>query len=109
MHHLSVNLRASLKLDHGQRGLHESLALVCRSADGKRSSLSCNPDTSPELIQMLRASGRPHVAVALVNQNLPFMAHDAEVAGDYFDLVFYYPGYTTTLFSTPKLAVTIPH
>jgi hypothetical protein len=42
--------------------------------DAQRLSLSCNPDTGPELLRMLRASGRPHVAVAVINRNLPYMA-----------------------------------
>ncbi|MBI3171653.1 MAG: acetyl-CoA hydrolase, partial [Hydrocarboniphaga effusa] len=73
-----------------------------------RYSLSCNPDTGPELVERLKASDRPHVTVALVNQNLPYMVNDAEVAGDYFDIVVDHPRYSTTLFSTPKLAVTTP-
>lgn len=79
---------------------------------GTRYSLSCNPDTSPELISMLRtaeAAGERKVAVvALVNQNLPYMENDAEVGADVFDFVIDHPRYTTTLFSTPKLAVATP-
>lgn len=73
-----------------------------------RYSLSSNPDTAPELVELLKASGRPHVTVALVNQNLPYMVNDAEVAADFFDIVVDHPRYSTTLFSTPKLAVTTP-
>ena len=81
-------------------------------AQGTRYSLSCNPDTSPELIEMLRAAEargeRKSVVVGLVNQNLPYMENDAEVSADLFDLIVDHPRYTTTLFSTPKLAVTTP-
>lgn len=82
------------------------------AALGARYSLSCNPDTSPELIQMLRAAEargeRKSVVVGLVNQNLPYMENDAEVPAELFDLIVDHPRYTTTLFSTPKLAVTTP-
>ncbi|HZP14069.1 MAG TPA: acetyl-CoA hydrolase/transferase C-terminal domain-containing protein [Nevskiaceae bacterium] len=92
------------------QGCNVAAQLVCKreTRDGVRYSLSCNPDTSPELIELLRASGRPHVTVALVNQKLPFMGNDAEVGADYFDVVVDSPRYETTLFSTPKLALTTP-
>ena len=72
---------------------------------GARYSLSCNPDTSPELIRLMRAAGKPCAVVALVNQNLPYMARDAEFGPEEFDFIIEHPRYTTTLFSTPKLAV----
>lgn len=79
---------------------------------GTRYSLSCNPDTSPELIEMLRAaeaSGeRKVVAVGVVNQNLPYMENDAEVAPAMFDCIVDHARYSTTLFSTPKTAVATP-
>lgn len=82
------------------------------TALGTRYSLSCNPDTSPELMEMLRAAQaageRKTVVVAVVNQNLPYMENDAEVWAELFDLVVDHARYTTTLFSTPKLAVTTP-
>lgn len=89
------------------QGCNVSAQLICRREDaaGLRYSLSCNPDTSPELATLLRASGRPHVLLGLVNQNLPYLANDAEVQPDWFDLVVDHPRYQTTLFSTPKLAV----
>lgn len=92
------------------QGCNVAAQLVCKreDADGVRYSLSCNPDTGPELIALARNSGRPFVAVALVNQQLPFMSHDAEVGPEAFDLVVDHPRYSTTLFSTPKLAVTTP-
>ncbi len=92
------------------QGCNVAAQLICRreTTDGLRYSLSCNPDTGPELIELLRASGRPHAVIGLVNQNLPYMANDAEVEPALFDLVIDAPRYTTTLFSTPKLAVATP-
>lgn len=92
------------------QGCNVAAQIVCKrdTAQGARYSLSCNPDTGPELIELARASGRPFAVVGLVNQNLPFMAHDAEVGPEAFDYVVDHPRYSTTLFSTPKLAVTTP-
>jgi acyl-CoA hydrolase len=88
--------------------------MICkREVDGQtRYSLSCNPDTAPELVAMLRAAAargeRRAAVVGLVNQNLRYMANDAEVAPEYFDLVVDHPRYTRTLFSTPKQPVVTP-
>ena len=77
-----------------------------RIVDGAvRYSLSSNPDTGMEVVERLRLAGRPHVVVALVNPQLPYLAGDAEVPGDYFDVVVDAPRYSHTLFSTPKLPV----
>jgi acyl-CoA hydrolase len=104
-HYISSNYTHAAR-DVFAQGCNVAAQIVCKSAaDGARYSLSCNPDTSPELVGLLRASGRPHVAVALVNQNLPFMGNDAAVDASFFDVVVDHPRYTTELFSTPKLAV----
>ncbi|WP_028081162.1 acetyl-CoA hydrolase/transferase C-terminal domain-containing protein [Solimonas soli] len=82
--------------------------MICRrdTPQGPRYSLSCNPDTGPEVIRRLEALGRPHVVVGVVNQALPYFGHDAEVAPDYFDCIVEHPRYTAPLFSTPKMPVT---
>lgn len=92
------------------QGCNVAAQLICKRGEGTalRYSLACNPDTGPELVEMLRASGRPHAVVGLVNQNLPYMANDAEVEPALFDYVIDAPRYTSTLFSTPKLAVATP-
>lgn len=92
------------------QGCNVAAQIICKreTPTGLRYSLSCNPDTGPELIEMMRASGEPHAVVGLVNQNLPYMAHDAEIEPGLFDFVVDAPQYTTPLFSTPKMAVTTP-
>ena len=92
------------------QGCNVAAQLICKreTAEGLRYSLSCNPDTGPELVELLKASGRPHMVVGQVNQNLPYMAHDAEVSPELFDVVIDAPRYSTKLFSTPKLGVTTP-
>jgi acyl-CoA hydrolase len=93
------------------QGCNVAAQMICRreTPQGLRYSLSCNPDTGPELVTMLRAAeaaGERRVAVVgVVNQNLPYMAHDAEFEPQMFDLVVDHPRYSSALFSTPKLPV----
>ncbi|MES0874963.1 acetyl-CoA hydrolase/transferase C-terminal domain-containing protein [Sinimarinibacterium thermocellulolyticum] len=109
MRYVSSNYTHAAR-DVFEQGCNVVAQLVCRRGENadERLSLSCNPDTGPELLRMLRASGREHMAIALVNQNLPYMAHDAEVAPAEFDLIIDDPRYSSALFPTPKMAVTTP-
>jgi acyl-CoA hydrolase len=96
-----------------EQGCNIAAQMMARreTPDGVRYSLSCNPDTGPELVRMLRAAearGERKIAVVgMVNQNLPYMARDAEVPPSTFDFVLDNPRYTTALFSTPKTPVMI--
>lgn len=78
----------------------------------KMISMSCNPDTSPELGRMLdeaKAKGEKNLIIAVVNQQLPYMYKDAEVAPSAYDIVLDVPADYTKLFSTPKLTpITTP-
>ncbi|MDB5972155.1 MAG: uncharacterized protein JWQ90_4605 [Hydrocarboniphaga sp.] len=94
-----------------EQGCNLVAQMVARrdTPDGLRYSLSCNPDTGPELVRMLRAAEaagtRSIAVVGLVNQNLPYMARDAEVPPSTFDYVIDHPRFNTALFSTPKTPV----
>ena len=96
------------------RGCNVVAQIVAKreTPQGLRYSLSCNPDTSPELAALLRAAAergeRKIACIAQVQQNLPYMANDAEVGADAFDLIVDHPRYTTTLFSTPRMPVAAP-
>ncbi|PTU31489.1 acetyl-CoA hydrolase/transferase C-terminal domain-containing protein [Stenotrophobium rhamnosiphilum] len=96
------------------RGCNVVAQIVAKreTAQGTRFSLSCNPDTSPELAALLSEAAargeRKILRIAQIQQNLPYMANDAEVAPEAFDLVVDHPRYTTTLFSTPRTPVTTP-
>ncbi|MCC2656277.1 MAG: uncharacterized protein K0Q76_1385 [Panacagrimonas sp.] len=94
------------------QGCNVVLQSVARrqTADGTRYSLSCNPDTGPELIALMRGAQargeRPRIAiVAAVNEHLPYMALDAEVVPETFDIVLDDPRAQGALFSTPKTPV----
>ncbi len=105
-HYISSNYTHAAR-DVFAQGCNVAASVVARrdTPQGPRYSMSCNPDTAPELTAMLRDSGRPHVVVALVNQQLPYMANDAEVRPDTFDVIVEHPRYDTQLFGTPKMAV----
>lgn len=108
-HYISSNY-THVARDVFNHGCNVVAQMICKrdTPEGTRYSLSCNPDTPPELVEMLRASGRPHVVVGVVNQNLPFMVNDAEVGPEAFHIVVDHARYTTPLFSNPKLGVTTP-
>lgn len=91
-----------------QQGCNVAAQLIAKRTDaqGTRFSLSCNPDTGPELLDLLQRSGRPHLVIGQVHADLPYMVHDAEVAEDTFDHVLEAPDLNTRLFSTPKQPVT---
>ncbi len=110
-HYVSSNYTHAAR-DVFVQGCNVAAQLVTKRVENgvTRYSMSCNPDTSPELIRLLRAAEgrgeRKCLALALVNDRLPYMAHDAEVDADYYDVVIDNPAYHTTLFSTPKMPVT---
>ena len=112
-HYISSNYTHAAR-DVFSQGCNVAAQMVARrEVDGEtRYSLSCNPDTSPELVRMLRAAQatgeRDCLVIGQVNDRLPYMAHDAEVTADTFDLIIERPDYHTTLFSTPKMPVTTP-
>ena len=71
-------------------------------------SLSSNPDLFPDLAPALRAQeqqGKRIALIAQVNDNLPFMYHDALQRPEQFDAIVESPAYHTRLFGTPKKPV----
>ena len=92
-------------------GVNVLAQLVARKViDGQAClSLSCNPDITPSLVPLLRemeaTQGCRIAIVAEVNNNLPFMYHDAMVPDSTFDMVVDNPAYDYTLFSTPNMTV----
>ncbi|HWU69065.1 MAG TPA: acetyl-CoA hydrolase/transferase C-terminal domain-containing protein, partial [Stenotrophobium sp.] len=108
-HYVSSNYSHAAR-DVFNQGCNVAAQTLCKreTETGTRYSLSCNPDTTPELLEHLRASGRPYVALGLINQELPYMGNDAEVDAGIFDFIIDHPRYSTRLFSTPKLGVATP-
>ena len=105
-HYVSSNYTHAAR-DVVAQGCNVVAQMVARRVvDGEvRYSLSCNPDTGLEVVERLRATDRPHLTVAVVNPQLPYLEGTAEVPASWFDLVVDDPRYSHTLFSTPKLPV----
>jgi acyl-CoA hydrolase len=73
-----------------------------------RLSLSCNADVSLDLMRKLRPDARDGgdtAFVAQINDRLPFMYGEADVAPETFDFVVDDPAQSFTLFAPPKTAV----
>ncbi|QCI67627.1 acetyl-CoA hydrolase/transferase C-terminal domain-containing protein [Phreatobacter stygius] len=86
------------------RGLNVIAQLVARRGEGEaaRYSLSCNSDTTLDLLPRLKASGRKFLLVGEVNSALPFMAGEAALPASAFKLVLETPGAEPRLFAPPK-------
>jgi acyl-CoA hydrolase len=83
-------------------------AVAAREVNGElRLSLSCNPDITLDLADLLDTGERANhwLKVAMINRELPYMPGTAEVPADFFDIVIDDPACTHTLFSTPNMAV----
>lgn len=106
-HYISSNYTHAAR-DVVARGVNVVAQMICKreTPEGPRYSLSCNPDTGPEVIRRLEEIGRPHLVVGVVNQNLPYFGHDAEVPAEMFDFIVDAPQFTTPLFPMPKMPVT---
>ncbi|NKF21139.1 acetyl-CoA hydrolase/transferase C-terminal domain-containing protein [Solimonas marina] len=105
-HYISSNYTHAAR-DVFNQGCNVVAQMLAKRDDtaGPRYSMSCNPDTGPEVLRLLEASGRPHAVVGQVNTSLPWFGHDAEIGAASFDVIVDAPAYTTPLFSTPKMPV----
>ncbi|MBB3048096.1 acyl-CoA hydrolase [Litorivivens lipolytica] len=103
-HYISSNYTHAAR-DVFDNGCNVVLQMVASRDDrgSTRLSMSCNPDTSLELRQRLRDSGRPFVSVGVVNEELPYMCGDAEVSTAFYDLLLRGEPHNHRLFSVPKL------
>lgn len=81
------------------------LVAVRETPAGPCVSLSCNPDTGQELIEMCEAAGRTYISIGQVHPDLPFMENDAQIGTDGLDLLVQNPEYDKTLFAVPNTAV----
>jgi acyl-CoA hydrolase len=88
-------------------GVNVLAQLVCeKKLDGKSwYSLSCNPDLTLDLIELMKEraqQGHKSIIVAQINSNLPFMYHDAMLDPTSFDIVVKNPAYDFTLPAPPN-------
>ncbi len=84
--------------------------IAVREEPGKRRySLSCNPDVSLDLHDLLVEHDlRTRVLlVGVINRQLPFMLNDAEVDEQLFDMIVDDPKASHTLFAPPNMKVSL--
>jgi acyl-CoA hydrolase len=86
--------------DMRSRGVNAVLVMVAERTG--RYSLSSNPDLTLDVVRAMRAHGARCIVAGLVNRNLPFMLHDAEVGEDYFDVLVDAPRWEHPLFGVPN-------
>lgn len=108
MHYISTNYTFVAR-DMAVQGMNVIAQAVASKDDtnGLRLSLSSNPDVSQEVVDILRASGRPIMAIGAVNHKMPFMPNGAEVAPEFFDVVVTDPAATHAVFAPPNGKVTL--
>ena len=79
------------------------------SRNGRRCySASCNADTALQTLQLFgqaRSRGEKRLRIGMVNEQLPFMYGDAELAPEMYDIIVECPEAQHPLFSTPRLPV----
>lgn len=105
-HYLSSNY-THVARDVFNRGANVICQQVCAGEiDGQPVlSLSCNPDTSKDLVDLLKANGKEYVTIAQTNQDLPFMYGESIVAEDYFDIIVDNRELDYAIFAPPKMLV----
>lgn len=72
-----------------------------------RYSLSCNPDLTLDVVEIFKARGKKLLVVGVVHPELPFLAGEAEVAGDFFDAVVDGSEMNHTLFALPRQPISL--
>jgi acyl-CoA hydrolase len=101
---------ASLNYTHVARdlagvGINVVVQMVAKRVDGgrERLSLASNPDVTQDLIDEMATNGRPRpLVIGVVHPRLPFVANEAEVNADFFDLLLDDPACDHTLFALPR-------
>ncbi|MBL8297417.1 MAG: acetyl-CoA hydrolase [Rhodanobacteraceae bacterium] len=106
---------ASLNYTHVARdlanaGINVVVQLVARRVEAgrERLSMASNPDVTQDLLEEMAASGRPRpLVVGVVHPRLPFIANEAEVNADFFDLLLDDPACDHALFALPREPVSL--
>ena len=100
----------SLNYTHAARALAEVginviTQLVARRAGPERErwSLACNPDVTQDVLDAMKANGRPRpLMVGVVHPAMPFVGNEAEVEQGFFDLLLDDPAPAHTLFALTR-------
>lgn len=78
--------------------------LARRSEDGReRLSLASNPDVTQDLLDEMAARGQPRpLLVGVIHPRMPFIANEAEIGADFFDLLLDDAACDHELFALPR-------
>ncbi|WP_185964436.1 acetyl-CoA hydrolase/transferase C-terminal domain-containing protein [Aliikangiella marina] len=89
------------------RGVNVICQQVCHGSidDEAVLSLSCNPDISIDLVNLLKANGREFVTIGQTNQDLPFMYGESIVPLNFFDILVDNRELDYAVFAPPKMAI----
>ena len=102
-HYISTNYTFVAR-DMAVQGMNVIAQAVAARGEGDtlRLSLSSNPDVVLEVVEKLRAAGKPLLTVGVINRQMPFMPNGAEVGPEFFDLVVTDPAATHAVFAPPN-------
>ncbi len=100
-HYISQNY-THVARDLAERSVNVLLQQVAKRGD--RYSLASNSDVALDLKDLMDDCGKPFFVVAVVNESMPFLDGDANVAADCFDMIIN-DGQSERLFGIPREAV----
>lgn len=107
-HYLSSNY-THVARDMFARGVNVAAQIVAHEPDPQGNdcySLSCNPDVTLRLQELMRNAtaidGKTRLMIGEVNLELPFMPNDAEVPSHFFDTMIGPTDHREALFATPS-------
>ncbi len=101
--HISTNY-TFIARDMLLQGVNVIAQAVAARGEGEslRLSLSSNTDVTFEIVEKSRATGRPLLAIGVINREMPFMPNAADVAPGFFDIVLTDRASTHAVFAPPN-------
>ncbi|QDK39048.1 acetyl-CoA hydrolase/transferase C-terminal domain-containing protein [Bdellovibrio sp. NC01] len=88
-----------------EMGINVIVQLVAKSSDGKKYSLSCNPDLTLDVADLFKKHDKPLLVIGVVHPDLPYLEGDAEVDPEFFGGILESSEIQQRLFAPPKLPV----
>jgi len=86
-------------------GVQIIVQLIAASPDGKKWSLSCNPDLTLDIADIYKKNGKNLLMVGVVHPDLPFLGGDAEVSDSFFDVIVDSKEVQHRLFAPPRASI----
>lgn len=102
--YISVNYTHAGRVVHDM-GINVIVQLIAASPDGRRYSLSCNPDMTLDIADLYKKSETPLYVIGVIHPEMPYLGGDAEVDEDFFAAILKTPEVSHKLFSIPRTEV----